>query len=166
MSWLSDALGGSSPTPPKPKELDPATQALIAGQAQSAMRSGAQFGEDINKGIGERVGQIGQFGSSDQAQTGMDPAMFQAMRNAYSGQTGKYLSDLKEQGALIGEQRKAHALKQASIFALQKEQQNTNYYQTLTDSYNQMEAQRAQFVSAISGLASYEKRNSSYIRRR
>lgn len=155
MSWLSDALGGDAPTPPKPKELDPATQALIAGQAQSAMRSGSQFGEEINKGINERVGQIGQFGSSDQAQTGMDPAMFQAMRNAYSGQTGSYLRDLKEQGALMGEQRKSHALRQASQFALQKAQQNTNYYQTLTDSYNQMEAQRAQFVSAISGLASY-----------
>lgn len=155
MSWLSELTGGDAPKPPKPVALDTVTQAMIEQQTQNAMRSGGQFGEDLNKGIEQRVGQIGQFGSSDQAQTGMDPAMFQAMRNAYSGQTGSYLRDLKEQHALMGEQRKSQALRLSSQFALQRMQQNTNYYQTLTDSYNQMEAQRAQFVASISGLASY-----------
>jgi hypothetical protein len=157
MSEISKFLGfdQQTPTPLPPAQIGQGTQDIMNAQATSAMRPSSAFAGDITKGISQRVGQIGQSGNSDPAQTGMSPAAFEAMRNVYAGQTGDALNRINMQSSFEGEQRKAQALKLAAQNAMQQQQTKTNYFQTLTDSYNQMEAQRAQFVSQISGLASY-----------
>lgn len=156
MSDISKFLGFDQQTPtPQFTPLDAQTQGLIKDQTTSAMRSSNQFGNELNQGIDQRVGQIGQFGNTDMANTGMTPGMHEALRNAYSGQTGDALDRIKFSNSIEGEQRKANALRLASQNAMQQQQTKTNYFQTLTDSYNQMEAQRAQFVSAISGLGQH-----------
>jgi len=156
MSEVSKFLGFDQQTPtPQFTPLDAQTQGLIKEQAASAMRPSSQFGNELNQGINQRVGQIGQFGNTDMANTGMTSGMHEALRNAYSGQTGDALDRIKFSNSIEGDQRKAQALRLASQNAMQQQQTRTNYFQTLTDSYNQMEAQRAQFVSAISGLGQH-----------
>jgi hypothetical protein len=156
MSEVSKFLGFDQQTPtPQFTPLDAQTQGLIKEQAASAMRPSNQFGNELNQGINQRVGQIGQFGNTDMANTGMTQGMHEALRNAYSGQTGDALDRIKFTNSIEGDQKKAQALRLASQNAMQQQQTRTNYFQTLTDSYNQMEAQRAQFVSAISGLGQH-----------
>lgn len=159
MSDLSKFLGldrNSTPTPQAPVNLDPQSQALLNAQSQAAMRPSSEFTNELNKGLDERTSQIGDFGNASQAQTGMSPGMRDALRNAYSAQTGDALDRIKLNNSIEGQQRKSNALALASHYALQQQQiTKTNYFQTLTDAYNQMEAQRAQFVSSLTGLANY-----------
>jgi hypothetical protein len=151
---LSRLFGAPSDTPtPRRQELDAATQGLINQQFDQAKRSPSEFAADLNKGIESSVSRLGGLGASDFGTTGVNPGMREALRNAYSGQTGEAIDRIKLNNQIMGEQRKGNALKLASQYALQQQSAQTNYFQALTDAYNQMEAQRAALVSAISGVA-------------
>lgn len=164
MSWLSNATGvdvdlagqfnKDAPTPTK-VALDPNTQQLISAQIDKASRPGSAFGAELGQGVESGVARLGAMGSDNSAKSGVSSAQTQAIRNVYGAQTGQALEHLKFQNQIAGEQRKAVQMQTAAQLALHQQQTQTNYLQSLTQAYNQMEQQRAQFVSNISGLASY-----------
>lgn len=152
-------LGGSSaPGAPKKQELDPIAQAMMNQQRQQALGSAQSFQQPLNQGIEQRVAQLGSMGglgAGGVAQTGTTEGMNQALRNQFAGETQDTLKRIKTQNEFTAEQHRAQALKQASQYALQQQKVGINYQQMLMDAQNAQDAQRAQFVSAISGLASY-----------
>jgi len=165
MSLLSDAtgidinlgLGGSAPPKPKQVELDPTTLALMNQQRQQALGSAQSFQAPLNQDIEQRVAQLGSMNTmgGGEAQTGTTQGMNEALRNAYAGETQDTLKKIKTQNEFTAEQQRTQALRQASAYALQRQRTGINYQQMLMDAQNAQDAQRAQFVSAISGLASY-----------
>jgi hypothetical protein len=134
---------------------DPATQGLINQNIAQASRPVDSFAGDINKNVDQSVNHLNVSTGASPEQTGMSSGTRDALINAYAGQTGDYLNKQKATNQIVAEQRKANALKVASQLALHQQATTTNNYQTLTDAYSQMEAQRAAFVAQISGLASY-----------
>ena len=152
MSTITEMLGlDNSPTHEQVR-LDPTTQGLINANIQSAARPISAYTTELNKGVNENVNRLSGSGEADYGKTGVTPGYKEALRNAYSGETGDALQSMSLKTQINAERRKANALGMASQLALHQQQTNTNYYQTLTDAYSQMEAQRAAFVAAISGV--------------
>lgn len=156
MSDFTRAMGWDSPDIlPTQVALDPNTKKLMDEQAQRAMRPSSAFRDELNQGI-DRASNVGQFGGGGgMAQTGMSPGQFEAMRNVYAGQTGDALNRIRANHDIMAEQRKMQELKQTSQYALQQQGLKNNAFANLTAAYNQMDAQRAQFISALTGLANY-----------
>lgn len=135
--------------------LGPGTQSLIAEQSAYANRPTSSFVQDINKNVEAGLGRLGADTYGDYGKSGVSKEYQQALRNAYSGQTGDTLRRISSENEMVAQQRKANALAVASQYAQHKQALDINQFQRLTDAYAQMEAQRAQFVAAISGLANY-----------
>ena len=156
MSIISSAFGfDGSNLLPTSVALDPNTKKLMDDQSQRAMRPSAAFKDELNQGI-DKASNVGLFGGGGgTAQTGMSSGQFEAMRNAYAGQTGDALNKIRANHDIMAEQRKMQELKQTSQYALQQQGLKNNAFANLTAAYNQMDAQRAQFVSALTGLANY-----------
>lgn len=136
------------------QELDPATKAMIEQQREQAMQPTSEIAAPMTAGIEERLGQVG-LAPGLQAQTGVSPGMIKAIENIHAGQTQDVLKNLKYGSQMRAEVEKANRLKQAASYAMTQQQTKLNHYQALTDAYGQMEAQRAQFVASLTGLASY-----------
>jgi hypothetical protein len=155
---LLDNLFGASTSSPAPKQigLDAGTQGLIQSSIAEANRPTSSFASEMNSGAQGALNRLAPTDAvNDFGKTGTTTGFRDAIRGAYAGQAGQALEHIKTTNDLMAEQRKANALKQASQNVMQQANMNTNYYQTLTDSYNQMEAQRSAFISSISGLANY-----------
>ena len=146
--------GGSTPTP-QTVELDPTTLGLINQQQQQANRPTGEFQSELMKGIPERVGQLNSSGPSNMGNTGMSAGMKESLINSYGGQTGDFLNKVKVQNQMMAEQRKANALRTAAQIAMQQQSAKNGQFQTYTDAFNQMEAQRSAFIASMSGLVNY-----------
>ncbi len=147
-----------TPSAPRQVQLDPTTQALMNQQRQQALGSAQSFQAPLNQGIEQRVAQLGgmQYGPSGGfAATGTTPGMNEAIRNVYAGETQDTLKRIKTQNEFTAEQNRTQALRQAAANAFQQLHVKNNYQQMLRDAQNAMDAQRAEFVGALSGLASY-----------
>lgn len=143
---------GDNPPEPGKSELDPVAKQMIADQLSQASRSPQDFAKELTQGLEQSVSRLKGSDLSDIGKTGVTPGFRDALRSAYSAQTGDALDRIKLNNQLVAEQRKANALQMASRFSLHQANMQTNYYQSLTDAYNQMEAQRAALVANISGL--------------
>lgn len=153
LSSIGNIFGGSSETPKlqqaqMPEAAKEQMQALIS----QAKQSPEQIAQQSMTGVEKGMGMLGGGAPQDFAKTGVQPEKIQAFRNVYGAQTGKALEQLKSQNLIQAEQKKMQKLQMASQLALHAANVQTNYLQTLTDAYNQMEAQRAGLVSAISGI--------------
>jgi hypothetical protein len=154
MDLIGQLIGINKDAPTAQKApLDPVTQSLVNAQFEEAKKSPQEFSAQATKGIDQAVNSLGGLGGSDYGKSGTTQGYREALRNAYSGQTGDALNRIKLNSEIQGHQQKANALSMASRFALQQRQTETSYFQTLTEAYNQMEAQRAALVGAISGVA-------------
>ena len=136
-------------------QTDPTTQGLINQNVSQSARPTGAFANDINTNVNNSVGRLSGSGANNYANSGVSDGYKQALVNAYGGQTNKYMQNLNAENQITAEQRKAKAMQTASQLALHQQQTQNDNFQTLTSAYNQMEAQRAEFVAQISGLASY-----------
>lgn len=152
MSTISEMLGLDNTPTNQQVRLDPTTQGLINAQITQASRPVSQFQNEMEKGVSQNVNRLSGSSQNDYGKSGVTEGYKDALRNAYSGQTGDALRSMSISNEINAEKRKANALGIASSLALHQQQTNTNYYQTLTDAYSQMEAQRAAFVAALSGV--------------
>ena len=156
MPSIMDYLSGNQATPmPQKAEMPQAAKEQLQNIISTAQQSPEQFAQQSMQGVEQGMGMLGGAGTAKEyAQTGIQPGQLQALRNVYSTQTGKALEQMKAQGAIQAEQKKMQKLQLASQLALHQANTQTNYLQNLTDAYNQMEAQRAALVGALSGVAS------------
>lgn len=167
---LNGPLSFLDPQLPDNKQisLDPAVQGLLNDTVKRASADTASFGQATNQGIDERVGQLNQSNNSIKqmaAKTGQDPAMLEAISGAYGSQAHDQIQKIKSQNDFNAPLRKANALSGAAAAVLGQQQAKNSFYQSLTDAYNQSEANRAQLVSTLFQTGTqaymYNKKNSS-----
>lgn len=144
--------GGKTPTPQK-AELPEIAQQHLKDIVASAKRSPEEFAKESMANVESGMGMLGGGAPESFAKTGVQPEKIQAFRNVYGAQTGQAMERMKAQTAIEAEQRKMQKLQIASQLMLDQAGLQTKYYQSLTNAYNQMEAQRAALISNISGTA-------------
>lgn len=132
--------------------LDPAVQGLLNDQVNRASADQSTFAAATNQGIDERVGQLNQSNDSLKsyaAKTGQDPAMLEALSGIYGAKAQEQIGKIKTQNELNAPFRKSQALSGVSSAVLGAQQAKNNFYQQLTDAYNQSEMGRAALVSTL-----------------
>lgn len=152
MAGIFDFGSSDTPTPPK-AEMPQIAQEQMQNIIASAKRSPEDFAKESMTNVESGMGMLGGGAPQSFAQTGVQPEKLQAFRNVYGAQTGQAMERMKAQNAIEAEQRKMQKLQIASKLAMHQAQVQTDYLQSLTNAYNQMEAQRAALISNISGTA-------------
>lgn len=150
---IAPIFGGSTDTPkPGIAPLDPGTQGLINAGVTRAGQSGGQFADQINQGVSQNsasVGQDQQHASQEDQQFGGTQPMSDALRNAYSAQSGTNIGKLMKSNQYRGELAKSDYMNKMSQVAVAQQRVAAQNYATLTDAYNQSENSRAQFVNSL-----------------
>jgi hypothetical protein len=137
--------------------LNQQSQGLLNDMVSNATSPTQSWADRANQGVSNasQLGIQSAPAESMQANTGVDPSMHQALRNAYQGQANKQIGDIMNKNSFNSQIAKANYSSSINQALQGQAQTHVNNYQQLTDAYNQSESARAQFVSAISGLANY-----------
>lgn len=155
LTTIGHGFGAPLETPtPKYVPLDQQSQGLLNDMQGQAQAPTSDWQAKATKGV-DSASQLGGQQLNYQAQSGQTDAMSKALHNAYQGQAQKQIGSLVDQSKFNAQIAKANYAANINHALLGQAQTQVSNYQMLTDAYNQSEAARAQFVSAISGLANY-----------
>lgn len=154
MAGLLDSIIGTTTPQPTAVGLDSGTQNLINSQVANSGQDPSHFSGILNQGVDKAQGNLGGVqnnlnAGTTQANTGMAPGQFQALRQSYAAQAGQNINRLKSQNDLQGQMMKADYMNQTAKALLGQAQFQSNQYQTLTNAYTQQEAARASAINSM-----------------
>lgn len=150
---INPLFGGTNDMPtPTTVPLDKDTQQMIDTGVDRASRPGSEFASEINQGVAQNAGALGQ--SQEQAQQadqrlGGGAAGAEALRQVYSANSGNTIGRMMKANQYRGELAKADYMNQMSHAAMAKQRVATQNYHMLSEAYSQAEMARAQFVTSL-----------------